>query len=179
MQLWWVASTPMLVLVGGTQHTAAWDDAWAACQAEAIEQMEVADPDADQRSEWQGNYVAECIPRLSRHTSKLSSRASLSMIPEVFVQKLSTGAGASDPAGLSKPVLARQRRAGHIRIPMRRPVHSASADERTICGSARDYHQSQILQHANRTAYRRNRGPYDRSRGAVAGPAGKRAGRSH
>jgi hypothetical protein len=38
-------------------------------------------------------------PRLSRHTSKLSSRASLSMNPEVFVQKLSTGAGASDPAG--------------------------------------------------------------------------------
>jgi hypothetical protein len=61
--MWWVASTPILVLVGCTQHTAAWDDAWAACQAEAIEQMEVADPDADQRSEWQENYVAECMKR--------------------------------------------------------------------------------------------------------------------
>lgn len=63
MQMRWLASAPMLLMVGCTQHTAAWDDAWAACLAEATEQMEFASPDDDQRSEWQENYIAECMDR--------------------------------------------------------------------------------------------------------------------
>lgn len=50
-------------VVGCVQHSAAWDDAWAACEAEAIEQMEFADPDADQRSEWQENYIRQCMDK--------------------------------------------------------------------------------------------------------------------
>jgi hypothetical protein len=63
MRVWWVALAPMLLLMGCAHHTAAWDDAWAACQAEAIEQMEFAGVDGDQRSEWQENYIAECMDR--------------------------------------------------------------------------------------------------------------------
>ena len=45
------------------QHPPGWDDAWAACQAEAIEQMEFAGVDHDQRSEWQENYIRECMDK--------------------------------------------------------------------------------------------------------------------
>ena len=48
---------------GCTQHSQAWDDAWAQCQAEAIEQLETAEVDADQRSEWLENYSQECMSK--------------------------------------------------------------------------------------------------------------------
>jgi hypothetical protein len=63
MRVWWVVLAPMLLLLGCARHTAAWDDAWAACDIEAIEQMEAASPDDDQRPEWRENYVAECMNR--------------------------------------------------------------------------------------------------------------------
>lgn len=54
----------LLALAAGcAQHPPGWDDAWAACQAEAIEQMEAAQPDRDQRAEWQENYIRECMDR--------------------------------------------------------------------------------------------------------------------
>jgi hypothetical protein len=57
----------LVALVGGVmgcaQHSPAWDDAWAACAAEATEQMEFAAPDPDQRSEWQENYIRECMDK--------------------------------------------------------------------------------------------------------------------
>jgi hypothetical protein len=59
----WIALIPMIVALGCVQHPPGWDDAWAACQAEAIEQMEFADPDADQRSEWQENYIRQCMDK--------------------------------------------------------------------------------------------------------------------
>lgn len=48
---------------GCTQHSKAWDDAWAQCQADAIEQMETADVAPDERSEWQENYISECMQK--------------------------------------------------------------------------------------------------------------------
>jgi predicted alpha/beta hydrolase family esterase len=51
-----------LLLVAGCQsHSAAWDDAWAQCEANAIEQMEFADPDADQRATWRERYIGACM----------------------------------------------------------------------------------------------------------------------
>ena len=63
MKTGWVA--PMLIITAAAcvQHPPGWDDAWAACQAEALEQMEFADPDADQRSEWQENYIRDCMDK--------------------------------------------------------------------------------------------------------------------
>jgi hypothetical protein len=52
----------VLLLAAGCQsHSAAWDDAWAQCDADAIEQMEFADPDADQRSTWRERYIGACM----------------------------------------------------------------------------------------------------------------------
>jgi hypothetical protein len=52
----------VLLLAAGCQiHSAAWDDAWAQCDANAIEQMEFADPDADQRSTWRERYIGACM----------------------------------------------------------------------------------------------------------------------
>jgi hypothetical protein len=59
----WIALALLGLAAGCTQHPPGWDDAWAACQAEAIEQMEFADPDRDQRSEWQENYIRECMDK--------------------------------------------------------------------------------------------------------------------
>jgi hypothetical protein len=51
-----------LLLVAGCQsHSAAWDNAWAQCEAEAIEQMEFASPDADQRTTWRERYIGACM----------------------------------------------------------------------------------------------------------------------
>lgn len=51
-----------LLLVAGCQsHSAAWDDAWAQCEADAIEQMEFASPDADQRATWRERYIGACM----------------------------------------------------------------------------------------------------------------------
>jgi hypothetical protein len=51
-----------LLLVAACQsHSAAWDDAWAQCEANATEQMEFASPDADQRSTWRERYTGACM----------------------------------------------------------------------------------------------------------------------
>jgi hypothetical protein len=51
-----------LLLVGACQsHSAAWDDAWSRCEADAIEQMEFASPDRDQRSTWRERYIGACM----------------------------------------------------------------------------------------------------------------------
>jgi hypothetical protein len=63
----WTPRIAMLALPalawGCAQHSKAWDDAWAQCEAEATEQMEFAAPDPDQRSEWQENYIRECMSK--------------------------------------------------------------------------------------------------------------------
>jgi hypothetical protein len=59
----WIALALVGAAAGCTQHSSGWDDAHAACEAEAIEQMEVAKPADDQRSEWQENYIRECMDR--------------------------------------------------------------------------------------------------------------------
>ena len=51
-----------LLLLGACQsHSAAWDDAWSQCEAAAIEQMEFASPDRDQRSTWRERYIGACM----------------------------------------------------------------------------------------------------------------------
>jgi hypothetical protein len=59
----WLLATTALLLSGCAQHSKAWDDAFAQCQAEAIEQMETAGVDRDQRSEWQDNYINSCMQK--------------------------------------------------------------------------------------------------------------------
>ena len=57
-----LALTSLGLLLGGcAQHSQAWDDAWAQCQAEGIEQLETAEVDDDQRSEWLENHSQECM----------------------------------------------------------------------------------------------------------------------
>jgi hypothetical protein len=51
----------LLLLAACQSHSAAWDDAWAQCEADAIEQMEFASPDADQRSTWRERYIGACM----------------------------------------------------------------------------------------------------------------------
>ena len=50
-----------LLAAGCQSHSAAWDDAWAQCEANATEQMEFASPDADQRSTWRERHVGACM----------------------------------------------------------------------------------------------------------------------
>ncbi|MGH6914690.1 MAG: hypothetical protein ACREH3_13410 [Geminicoccales bacterium] len=50
-----------LLLVACQSHSAAWDDAWAECEAHASEQLEFASPDPDQRSTWRERYTGACM----------------------------------------------------------------------------------------------------------------------
>jgi hypothetical protein len=45
------------------QHGAAYDDAFAKCDAEATEQMEVAQPQPDQRDTWREQYIRDCMTK--------------------------------------------------------------------------------------------------------------------
>ena len=63
MRTGWVALALIATVVGCVKHPPGWDDAWADCQAEATEQMEFAQPGPDQRSEWQENYIRECMDK--------------------------------------------------------------------------------------------------------------------
>ena len=56
-----MALAGLLLAAGCQSHSAAWDDAWAQCEAHATEQMEFASPDADQRSTWRERYVGACM----------------------------------------------------------------------------------------------------------------------
>jgi hypothetical protein len=59
-----IALMALLPLASGcAEHSKAWDDAWAQCENEAIEQMEIAHPDPDQRATWQENYIRECMQK--------------------------------------------------------------------------------------------------------------------
>ena len=55
------AFAALLLAAGCQSHSAAWNDAWAQCEAQAIEQMEYASPDADQRSTWRERYIGACM----------------------------------------------------------------------------------------------------------------------
>jgi hypothetical protein len=49
------------LLAACQQHSAAWDDQWAHCEANATEQAEFADVDSDQRSTWRERYIGACM----------------------------------------------------------------------------------------------------------------------
>lgn len=55
------ALATLLLLAACQSHSTAWDHAWAQCDAEAIEQMEFASPDADQRATWRERYIGACM----------------------------------------------------------------------------------------------------------------------
>ena len=59
----WFTLALVVSAAGCAQHPPGWDDAWAACEAEATEQMEFAAPDPDQRAEWQENYIRDCMDK--------------------------------------------------------------------------------------------------------------------
>ena len=55
---------PGLVLLAACQqHSAGYNDAWAKCESEAIQQQETAEPDPDQRTTWRENYIRSCMER--------------------------------------------------------------------------------------------------------------------
>jgi hypothetical protein len=56
-----VGLAALLLLAACQSHSAAWDDAWSQCEADAIEQMEFASPDADQRATWRERYIGACM----------------------------------------------------------------------------------------------------------------------
>jgi hypothetical protein len=62
IKMGWIALA-LIGVAGCAQHSPEWDEAWAACEAEAVEQMETAMPAEDQRSEWQENYIRECMDK--------------------------------------------------------------------------------------------------------------------
>jgi hypothetical protein len=60
----------MLILLPGLtllaacqQHSAGYDDAFATCEAEAIQQQETAEPDPDQRATWREQHIRECMSK--------------------------------------------------------------------------------------------------------------------
>ena len=63
MQAGWLVLALVVLATACSQHPPGYDTAFAACQAEATEQMELADPDADQRATWQDNYIRECMTK--------------------------------------------------------------------------------------------------------------------
>jgi hypothetical protein len=56
-----------LLLAGCQSHSSAWDDAWAQCEASAIEQGEFAQVDADQRTTWRERYIGACMQSRGFH----------------------------------------------------------------------------------------------------------------
>jgi hypothetical protein len=51
-----------LVLVAACQqHSKAWDDQYAQCEAHAIEQLEYAEVQTEQRSTWRERYIGACM----------------------------------------------------------------------------------------------------------------------
>jgi hypothetical protein len=51
----------VLLAVGCQQHSAGYDDAMAQCESSAIQAMEAADPDPDQRATWREQHIRECM----------------------------------------------------------------------------------------------------------------------
>jgi hypothetical protein len=56
-----IGGASLLLVAACQSHSAAWNDAWAQCEAHAIEQMEFASPDSDQRTTWRERYIGACM----------------------------------------------------------------------------------------------------------------------
>ena len=52
---------PAFALLVACQQSTAYDDAWAQCEASAIEALEDADPDPDQRATFREQHIRECM----------------------------------------------------------------------------------------------------------------------
>jgi hypothetical protein len=52
-----------LLLAACQQHSAAYDDAWAKCEAAAIEAQETAEPNPDQRATFREGYIRDCMSK--------------------------------------------------------------------------------------------------------------------
>jgi hypothetical protein len=53
----------LALLAACQQHSAGYNDAFARCEAEAIEQQETAEPDPDQRATWREQYIRDCMSK--------------------------------------------------------------------------------------------------------------------
>jgi hypothetical protein len=63
MRSTWILLPGLALLAACQQHSAGYNDAWARCESEAIQQQETAEPDPDQRTTWRENYIRECMSR--------------------------------------------------------------------------------------------------------------------
>ena len=64
MKTGWIALASVLLLAAGcAQHSKEWDDAWAACQAEAMENLDTLEGPDNQRDDWEDNYISECMEK--------------------------------------------------------------------------------------------------------------------
>jgi hypothetical protein len=61
MRRTWILLPGLALLAACQQHSAGYDDAWAKCEAAAIEQQEAAAPDPDQRATWREQYIRDCM----------------------------------------------------------------------------------------------------------------------
>lgn len=58
----------VLLLVAGCQHhSQAWNEQWAQCEASAIEQLEFAYVDRDQRTTWRERFIGACMQAKGFH----------------------------------------------------------------------------------------------------------------
>jgi hypothetical protein len=53
----------LAVLAACQQHSAGYNDAFARCEAEAIEAMEAADPPEEDRTTWREQHIRSCMER--------------------------------------------------------------------------------------------------------------------
>jgi hypothetical protein len=57
----------LLLVAACQQHSAAWDDAWAHCDATATEQQEWAEPRHGQVATWRERYIGACMQAKGFH----------------------------------------------------------------------------------------------------------------
>jgi hypothetical protein len=62
MRMGWIALTPVVLLVAGcAMHSKAYDDAFAACQAEAVGKQDTYEGNPDQRDAWLQDQTNQCM----------------------------------------------------------------------------------------------------------------------
>ena len=57
----WSAVALMVLMAGCAQRDPAYDDAWAACDSEALDRMDSVGVEETERAAWRENYVRQCM----------------------------------------------------------------------------------------------------------------------
>jgi hypothetical protein len=63
MRITFILLPALALMAACQQHSAGYDDAWAKCEAEAIENQETAEPDPDQRATYRETYIRDCMTK--------------------------------------------------------------------------------------------------------------------